>query len=112
MYFEENRVKVNNMTFKFLIAMVYRMLRALPGGENGSVASVVYYLSKHLVSKGCDVTILERDLGGKLPREEHIDGIRYCRIPARSLPAHPYKLIRSLSGVTKLLIDGYIMAKK
>ena len=86
--------------------------RALPGGENGSVASVVYYLSKHLVFKGCDVTILERDLGGKLPREEYIDGIHYCRIPAKSLPAHPYKLIRGLSGVTKLLIDGYIMAEK
>jgi len=86
--------------------------RALPGGENGSVASVVYYLSKHLVLKGYDVTILERDLGGKLSREEYIDGIRYCRIPAKSLPAHPYRLIRSLSGLTCLLTDSYIIAKK
>ena len=82
--------------------------RALAG--QGSVPTVVYYLAKYAAKKH-DVTIIERD-HGKLPREEFIDGIRYLRIRADKLPAAPYKLIKSFSGLTKLILDGFDIAKK
>ena len=82
--------------------------RALAG--QGSVPSVVYYLAKY-VAKKHDVTIIERDYG-KLPKEEFIEGIRYLRINADKLPAAPYKLIKSFSGLTKLILDGFDIARK
>ena len=83
--------------------------RALAG--EGSVPTVVYYLAKDAADKGHDVTILERDLG-ILPKEEVIDGISYVRINSRQLPAAPYTLIKSLSGVVHLIRDGFDVARK
>jgi glycosyltransferase involved in cell wall biosynthesis len=82
--------------------------RALAG--QGSVPTVVYYLAKHVARKH-DVTILERD-HGILPKEEFIDGIRYVRIDADKLPAAPYKLVKSFSGLTRLIKDAFNIARK
>ncbi|MCX7999170.1 MAG: glycosyltransferase family 4 protein, partial [Leptospiraceae bacterium] len=82
--------------------------RALAG--QGSVPTVVYYLAKYMAEKH-EVTILERDFG-LLPREEFIDRIRYVRISAKKLPKTPYELIKSKSGLLKLLKDGFNVARK
>jgi glycosyltransferase involved in cell wall biosynthesis len=82
--------------------------RALAG--QGSVPTVVYYLAKYVARKH-DVTILERD-HGILPKEEFIDGIRYVRIDADKLPAAPYKLVKSFSGLTRLIKDAFNIARK
>ena len=82
---------------------------ALPG--NGSVSEVVHHVSKFAVKMRHDVTILERDFG-TLPNEEEIDGIKYVRISADRLPAAPYKLIKSPVGLSKLILDGFNVAKK
>jgi glycosyltransferase involved in cell wall biosynthesis len=82
--------------------------RALAG--QGSVPTVVYYLAKYVARKH-DVTILERD-HGILPKEEFIDGIRYVRIGADKLPAAPYKLVKSFSGLTRLIRDASNIARK
>ncbi|MCS7138833.1 MAG: glycosyltransferase family 4 protein [Crenarchaeota archaeon] len=82
--------------------------RALAG--QGSVPTAVYYLAKCMAEKH-DVTILERD-HGVLLKEEFIDGIRYVRINAERLPRAPYELIKSPSGVLKLLRDGFNVARK
>ena len=83
--------------------------RAFPG--KGSVSSIVYYLARYIIEKGYDVTILERD-HGKRPRTEYIDGIKYVRIGADKLPAAPYELIKSPTGLAKLLRDGFDVANK
>lgn len=83
--------------------------RALPG--KGSVSSIIYYIAKYSAEKGNDITILERD-HGILPIEEEIDGIRYDRISADKLPAAPYELIRSPTGLVRLVRDGFDIAKK
>jgi len=82
--------------------------KALAG--QGSVPTVVYYLAKY-ASKRHEVTILERD-HGVMPREEIIDGIRYFRIDADKLPAAPYKLVKSFSGLTRLIRDAFSIARK
>lgn len=82
--------------------------RALVG--QGSVPTVVYYLAKYAARKH-DVTVLERN-HGTLPKEEFIDGIRYVRIDADKLPAAPYKLIKSFSGLTRLVRDTFDVARK
>ena len=84
--------------------------KALPG--IGSVPSVVYYLAKYTAKKGHDVTILERGHDKNDPEEEYIDGIRYVRIRAEKLPAAPYKLIKSPTGLMRLLSDNVRMALK
>ncbi|MEM5854499.1 MAG: glycosyltransferase family 4 protein [Candidatus Aenigmatarchaeota archaeon] len=82
--------------------------RALAG--QGSVPTVVYYLAKYMAEKH-DITVLERDFRA-LPKEEFIDGIRYVRIGAKKLPKAPYELIKSASGLLKLLRDGFDVARK
>ena len=82
--------------------------RALAG--QGSVPSVVYYLAKYTARKH-EVAILERD-HGVLPREEFIDGIRYVRIRADTLPAAPYRLVKSLRGLVRLARDAFDVARK
>jgi len=82
--------------------------RVLAG--QGSVPTVVYYLAKYAARRH-DVTVLERD-HGILPKEEFIDGIRYVRIDADKLPAAPYKLVKSFSGLTKLVWDAFGVARK
>jgi glycosyltransferase involved in cell wall biosynthesis len=83
--------------------------RALAG--EGSVSSVVYYLATCSAEKGHDVTVLERD-HGTLPSEELIDGVRYVRFHANELPAAPYALIKSTSGLLRLIRDGFAVAAK
>jgi len=82
--------------------------RVLAG--QGSVPTAVYYLAKYAARKH-DVTVLERD-HGVLAREEFIDGIRYVRISANKLPAAPYKLVRSFSGLARLAWDSLDVARK
>ena len=82
--------------------------RVLAG--QGSVPTAVYYLAKYAARKH-DVTVLERD-HGVLAREEFIDGIRYVRINANKLPAAPYKLVRSFSGLARLAWDSLDVARK
>jgi len=81
---------------------------ALP--ENGSVSEVIYNLAKCMTEKH-EVTVLERDFG-VLPNEESIDGIRYVRINADKLSVAPYKLVKSISGLTKLVWDAFGVARK
>jgi hypothetical protein len=47
-----------------------------------------------------------------LPREEFVDGIRYVRIRAGTLPAAPYRLVKSLRGLVKLARDVFGIARK
>jgi glycosyltransferase involved in cell wall biosynthesis len=84
--------------------------KALPG--IGSVPSVVYYLAKYTAKKGHDVTILERGHDKNDPDEEYIDGIGYVRLRAEKLPAAPYKLIKSPTGLMRLFSDSMRMALK
>ncbi len=84
--------------------------KALPG--IGSVPSVVYYLAKYTAKKGHDVTVLERGHDKNDPEEEYLDGVRYVRIRADKLPAAPYKLIKSPTGLMRLFSDGVSMALK
>lgn len=83
--------------------------RALSG--EGSVPTVVYYLAKYAAQKGHDVTVMERDFG-ELPKEEEIDGIKYVRFDSGKLPKAPYELIKSPTGMAKLVRDGFDVAGK
>jgi glycosyltransferase involved in cell wall biosynthesis len=77
--------------------------RVLPG--EGSIPNVVYYLAKYESKHKNEVTIVERD-NRKLPEKEYIDGIRFVRLSRTQLPMSPYQLIKSLRGLTFLMVDG------
>jgi len=66
----------------------------------GGVETHVEEISKRLVQKGHDVTVLTTDPAGRLPKKESIDGVNIIRFPAFA-PGDAYYLSPSLYSFIK-----------
>ncbi len=66
----------------------------------GGVETHVGELSRRLVRRGHEVTVLSTDPSGKLPKSEAIDGVRAMRFPAFA-PGDAYYLSPSLGSYIK-----------
>lgn len=78
-------------------------------GPQGSVSSVVYFLTKHLEKLGHRVLVLERGTGPN-PHLERI-GVQYRRVDVPRLAGLPYREIRRFpAGPLRLVVDRFRLA--
>jgi len=89
------------------ILQVYETGILKPGA---SVANVVFYLSKYLSKKGCEVVVLERGNGGNPYLEK--EGVKVIQVKSDNLASIPYKEVRSPLGLCRLILDRTSLALK
>jgi len=87
------------------ILQVYETGILKPGA---SVANVVFYLSKYLSKKGCEVVVLERGEGGNPYLEK--EGIKVIQVKCENLASIPYKEVKSPLGLCRLILDRTSLA--
>jgi len=87
------------------ILQVYETGILKPGA---SVANVVFYLSKYLSKKGCEVVVLERGEGGNPYLEK--EGVKVIQVKCENLASIPYNEVKSPLGLCRLILDRTSLA--